>query len=370
MHRFAPQMGKSAAMIAQRYGKLSATLATDRLARSVVLNDTGDEQKMRVEMKNRYFFASVITLVLTACGGGGGGGGGGSSGLLPPLAITSSNYVGVATNSVAQAGGASSTSSLGTNLVGAQISQSESIDLKNIALSTATTLLDNWAMFDNPTIVGAVTSKTVSCTGGGTVSAVTNASNSLAPTAGDTVSATFTNCNLNGLLGNGSVSIVVNSYSGNLSTSGSASLTMKFNNFTAGSNAIDGSMTLGVTISSATVSNVTLAMPNFLVTTNGDSFTFDGFSLTVSKNSASTSYTMAGTISSSKFGGSVVMSTPTTFAIDSSNRATGEILITGKNGTKARIVGQRTSIILVEADTTGNGTYDTKTTVTLASLGL
>ena len=153
----------------------------------------------------------VVTLV--ACGGGGGGeGGGSSSGSLPLLSITSSNYADVATNSVARANGASSASSQGTSLVGVQISQSESIALKNIALSTATILLDNWAMFDNPTIVGAVTSKTVNCSGGGTVSAVTNAINSVTPTAGDTVSATFTNCNLNGVRGNGSLSIAINSF--------------------------------------------------------------------------------------------------------------------------------------------------------------
>lgn len=318
-------------------------------------------------MKHIPVLMFAMVVALTACGGGGGVS---SSGPLPLLTITSSNYADVATNSVARANGASSASSLGTSLVGAQISQSESIALKNIALSTATTLLDNWAMFDNPTIVGAVTSKTINCSRGGTVSAVASVNNSLTPAAGDTASATFTNCNLNGVLGNGSLSIVINSYSGNFSTSGSASLTMKFNNFTAGSDAVDGSITMGVTISSATVRTVTLAMPDFLVTSNGDSFSFTGFSMTVSENGSSSSLNMAGTISSSRYGGSVVISTPTTLAIDSSRRVTGEILITGKNSTKARIIGQRTTSILIEADTTGNGTYDTKTTATLASLGV
>lgn len=322
-------------------------------------------------MKNRYFFATVITLVLTACGGGGGGGdGGGSTGLLPPLTITSNNYADVATNSVTQANGASSTSSLGTSIVGVQISQPESIGLKNIALSTTTTLLDNWAMFDNPTIVGAVTSKTVNCSGGGTLSASVNAANSNAPTAGDSISATFTNCYENRVRNNGSLSIVINRYSGNLSTSGSASLTMKFNNFTAGSDAVDGSITMDMTISSATVRTVTLAMPNIQITSNGDSFFFTEFSMTASVNGSSSSLNMVGTISSSRYGGSVVISTPTTFAIDSLKRVTGEIILTGKNKTKARIIGRGATSVVIEADTTGNGTYDTNKTVTLASLGL
>ena len=319
----------------------------------------------------KFALSASFVFTLASCGGGGGGGGDvSSSGSLPLLSITSSNYVDVATNSVARANGASSASSQGTSLVGVQISQSESIALKNIALSTATILLDNWAMFDNPTIVGAVTSKTVDCAGGGTVSAVTNVSNSNTPAAGDTVSATFTNCNLNGVRGNGSLSIAINSYRGNLSTSGSASLTMKFNNFTVGTDALDGIITMGVTTSSATVRTLTLAMPNFLGTSNADSFSFTGFSMTVSENGSSASLNMAGTISSSRNGGSVVISTPTTLAIDSSRRVTGEILITGKDGTKARIIGQRSTSILIEADTTGNGTYDTKTVATLASLGL
>jgi len=323
-------------------------------------------------MKHIPVLMYAMVLALTACGGGAGGGGGGgsSSGPLPPLTITSSNYADVATNSVTQANGASSTSSLGTSIVGVQISQPESIALKNIALSTATTLLDNWAMFDNPTIVGAVTSKTVYCSGGGTLSAVTNANNSGILTAGDTVSAAFTNCNLNGIRNNGSLSIVINSYSGNLSTSGSASLTMKFNNFTAGSDAVDGSITMDMTISSATVRTVKLAVPNFQITSNGDYFSFTEFSMTASVNGSSSSLNMLGTISSSRYGGSVVISTPTTFAIDSLKRVTGEIILTGKNKTKSRIIGRGATSIIIEADTIGNGTYDINKTVVLASLGL
>ena len=89
-------------------------------------------------MKHLPVLMVAMVVALTACGGGGGGGGVSSSGPLPPLTITSSNYADVATNSVARANGASSASSLGTSLVGVQIAQSESIALKNIALSTAT----------------------------------------------------------------------------------------------------------------------------------------------------------------------------------------------------------------------------------------
>ncbi len=320
---------------------------------------------MRTLNNTKLFIAALAAVLLTACGGGGGGS---SSGSLPPLLITSSNYVDVAENSVARANGVSGTSSLGTSLVGAQISQAESIALKDIALSTAATLLDNWAMFDNPTIVGAVTSNTVNCPGGGTVSGVVNASNNLTPSTGDTVSATFNNCNLNGVLGNGSLYIVINSYSGsNLSTNGSASLTMVFSNFTAGSDAVDGSITMGVTVSSATVRTVTLAMPNFLVTANGDSFYFSAFSMTAAQSGSSASLSMAGSISSARYGGSVIVSTPSAFAINSSRSVSGQILMTGKNGTKARVTGQGTTI-LIEADTTGSGTYDVHTSVAVNSL--
>jgi hypothetical protein len=36
----------------------------------------------------------------------------------------------------------------------------------------------------------------------------------------------------------------------------------------------------------------------------------------------------------------------------------------------ARIIGRGATSVVIEADTTGNGTYDTNKTVTLASLGL
>lgn len=320
-------------------------------------------------MKNHYLFAVVIALGLTACGGGGGGDSG-SVGPLPLLTITSSNYAGVATNSVAKANGTTSVSSLGTSLVGAQIAQTDSIAIKDIALSTASVLLDNWVMFDKPTIVGVVTSRTVNCPGGGTLSAVANANSSLTPSAGDTVSATLTNCYLNGTLTNGSLSMVINSYSGNFSTSGTGSLTMQFNNLTAGSDAVSGSITMNATIAGGTISNLTLTMPTFSVSSNGEYFSYTGFTMAISTIGLSQSLNMAGNISSSRYGGSVVISTPTTLAVDASRRVTGEIRITGKNGTKARIVGQNSTIIRIEADTTGTGTYDVNTTVNLASLGL
>jgi hypothetical protein len=308
---------------------------------------------------------------LSACGGGGGTSSPSSNPSAALLAITPSNYAGVATESVAGANGTSDASSLGTNLVGAQISQSGSFGLKRVALSTATTVLNNWAVFNNPTIVGAVTERTVNCSGGGTVSAsVNDADNSSTATAGDSISATFTSCNESGLLVNGSLSIVINSYSGNLSTSGSASLTMVFNNITAGSDAINGSLNLAVSQSSAASGSVTLTMPSLAITSSGNSLTYTDFNLTASDSGSSVSLTMAGNVSSSKYGGSVDISTPTAMTIDSFNSVTGTILMTGKNATKVRIAGQGTTSILIEADTTGNGTYDTNTTVTLASLGL
>jgi len=324
---------------------------------------------MIAKIKNTFVYLSVA--LLSACGGGGGTSSPSSNPSAALLAITPSNYVDVATESVAGANGTSDASSLGTNLVGAQISQFGSFGLKRVALSTATTLLDNWAVFNNPTIVGAVTQRTVNCSGGGTVSAsVNDADDSSTANAGDSISATFTSCNESGLLVNGSLSIIINSYSGNLSTAGSASLTMAFNNITAGSDAINGSLTLVASKSIGTSASVTLTMPSMAITSSGNSLTYTDFNLTASDSGSSVSLTMAGNVSSLKYGGSVDISTPSTMTIDSSNRVTGTILMAGKNGTKARLVGQGTTSILIEADTTGNGTYDTNTTVTLASLGL
>lgn len=319
--------------------------------------------------KIKFALVYLGVAYLSACGGGGGGTGNQSAALI---AITPSNYVGVATDSISGANGASDASSLGTNLVGAQISQSGSFGLKKIALSTATTVLDNWAVFNNSTIVGAVTQNSFNCSGGGIVNAsVNDADNSSTATAGDSITATLTNCVESGLLMNGSFSIFINSYSGNFSNSGAASLTMAFNNVTTGSEAINGSLTIAVSKTNATSGSVTLAMPSISITSSGNSLTYTNFNMTASANDSLASLTMAGNVSSSKYGGSVDISTPTTMTINSSNDSVlGTILITGKNGTKARIVGQGLAGIRIEADTTGNGTYDTSTTVTLASLGL
>ena len=313
--------------------------------------------------------AALGAALLVGCGGGGGGGG------SPPAAlllITPSNYADVGTGSVAGVNGASDAAGSGTtSLVGAQISQSGSFGLKGVALTTATTVLNNWAVFNTPTIVGAVTQTSVSCTGGGTLSASANdADDSNTATAGDSVSGTFTNCVENGFVLNGSMSISINSFSGDLSTVGAASLTMTFNNFRSGSDPVNGSLTLSVNRSSATSLTATLSMPSLTVTSAGNTWTYTSFSLTASETGSSGTLQIAGNVSSSIYGGSVDVSTPTTITIDSSNNVTGTILMAGKNGTKVRMVGQGTTTILIEADTTGNGTYDTNSTVTVASLGL
>lgn len=307
--------------------------------------------------------------LLSACGGGGGGGTGNSSAAL--LTITPSNYEGIATDSMAGANGTADTSSLGVNLIGAQISQSGSVGLKKVVLSTANTVLKNWAAFNQPSLTGAVIQETLSCTGGGTVSAsVDDADDSQSLSSGDTARARFINCSEDGMTINGSLTITVNSFSGNMFSSGSANLSMSFNNLTAGSDAIDGSLNLVINQTNQSTSTVSLTMPNITFTTGGYSLTYNDMNLTASTNGSTTSLTMTGNVSSGRYGGSVDVSTPAALTIDSSNRVTGNILMTGNNGTKVRIMGQGTTSILIEADTTGNGTYNTNTLVTLASLGL
>lgn len=309
--------------------------------------------------------AALGAALLVGCGGGGGGG-------SPPAAlllITPSNYADVATGSLDGINGTSDAADLATSLVGAQISQSKSYSLKDVAYTTAMIAVNNWRVFNNPTLVGGVIQESVNCSGGGTASISGNVANDNAPTAGDSASVTLVNCKEDGMLFNGSLSIAINSFSGDLSTSGTASLTMSFNNLTAGSDVINGSLTLDVNASSATSATATLSMPSLTVTSAGNTWTYTSFSLTASATGSSGTLQIAGNVSSSIYGGSVDISTPTTFTIDSSNNVTGTILMAGKNGTKIQLVGQGASV-LVKADTTGNGTYDTNSTVTVASLGL
>lgn len=310
----------------------------------------------------KLLIAALGAALLVGCGGG-------SSPSAALLLITPSNYADVATGSIDGLNGTSDAGGLVTSLVGAQISQSKSYSLKGVAYTTAMIAVNNWRVFNYTTLVGGVIQESVNCSGGGTASISGNVANDNAPSAGDNVSVTLVNCNEDGLLINGSVSIAINSFSGDLSTVGTASLTMSFNNLTAGSDFINGSLTLGLNASSAS-NTATLSMPSVTVTSAGNTWTYTSFSLTASDSGSSGTLQIAGNVSSSSFGGSVDISTPTTITIDSSNRVTGTILMTGKNGTKVRVVGLGTTSVLIEADTTGNGTYDTNKTVPLASLGL
>lgn len=317
--------------------------------------------------KLKIAVVSLSVALMSACGGGGGGG----NPYAGLLLISPSNYVGVATDSIYGANGASDATSLGTNLVGAEISQSSSFGLKRIAVLSANTLLKNGAAFTSPTVVGAVMEESSACSGGGSLSiSVNDADNNDSLSVGDSLRGTFNNCVENGLRINGSLSMSVNSYSGNLANSGSLSLTMEFNNLSGGNESINGSIILVMNQTTSTNGSVSLTMPSVTLNTNGNTFTYTDFNMTTTLNGLSSTLTMGGNVSSSKYGGSVDITTPTRITIDSSDRVTGTILMAGKNGTKVRIIGQGTTNIRIEADTTGNGTYDTNTTVNLANLGL
>jgi hypothetical protein len=325
----------------------------------------------------------VVAAGLAACGGGGGGS---STAASAPnntssasLAALSSSNQTVASQDVAST--AFSLFSTSQVALGA-VSSSDSA-LYSSAFShmdqLATYLADARA---NAMATGSVQSASYSCPSGGSFSvSVTDADNSGTVSTGDLFAINFVNCNEGSGAVSGSLSFRIDSLNGTYGTSPyNVSVTMTFGNLgvsaTAYTGAINGSITVSGARTGAAAFTQSITTTSLSVTATYGGLTrsraLTNFNATQTRVPDATytylsSYSLAGTLTSSGFAGTqaVTFSTPTIFVTRAADFApyTGVLLIKGANNSALRMTALNTSQVQLDLDANGDGVYEASNVV-------
>ncbi len=321
---------------------------------------------------------AVLSSVLVACGGGGGGdapaaaaGGTGAGGgvTATKVAINAGNYVTVAQESLSST---NYVADAGTLATGADISNSDVL----VSFGQAQAAIISSRFGRAPALAtGVVTTNIEQCSGGGTLTVSENDLNGNGrPDAGDSASLTATNCTYQGSTLNGGLSLMVNSFSGNVDVPPYAiGITMTFNNLSARSAAAtstgNGTIALAVNVSSTTNQTSTLNAPRFATTATygGTTYnrTLENYTVSVALTATTSTTAASGSISSSAFGSKLVtIATPMPFVrqLTQSRPASGQAVVTGENGSALRVTALNSTQVRIDLDADGNGTYETSVT--------
>lgn len=284
--------------------------------------------------------------------------------------LTSANYVTVAQEALSSSAYLTTATAIVT---GAQTSNPEvMIRFAQAQLSK----LQQQLASASATAVGVVSTDTVSCDGGGSLTISENDVNgNQSADPGDSGSITATNCAFEGSLLNGELIVTFISVTGDMdSFPFTTSASIKFNNFGAqvGSARSVGNGTLVISINAPNANNLSVALStsSFGFSTAYGDVTYNK-TLTNYFSSVSTSPTgsgmasttsTSGMLSSSAFDSkSIDIATPTPFVRVGAQAypSSGQLLITGASGSKVRLNATSATQILIELDADGNGSYET-----------
>jgi len=305
--------------------------------------------------------SAAILSLLAACGGGGGGDSGtpvqpgGSS-----LSISAANYQQVAQVAVSSAGYLLDTGdfAFGEQPGGATIASpgGRLVTIQQVRPA-------------------AVTSDTVNCTQGGSLLFSFNDLNSNASwDVGDSLSAEARNCREDGLTLQGKLGLNAKALSGTFGGSSySATLQLTLSDFsvTEGSDTAigNGSIDMQVGVAAGTA-ELTLVVDSLALTGTeaGQPFSHSlreaRLSLRLPAAGGSTSSTSA-TVSSNRLDNKSVRietASPFVTAANAQFPSSGQLLITGANGSKLRLTAQNGTQALLELDADGDGSYETRST--------
>lgn len=333
-------------------------------------------------MKNIVLCAGIV-MSLAACGGGGGGGSASSSASVVPTAVISSSNQSYVAQDAA--------SSAFMPMSGAQaITGAQMTDEGNLfaavrkQVDRLPTYMD--VVLANPVATGAISSKTVNCTGGGSLSVSANdGDNNGTLSAGDVLSITANSCQDELGLLSGNLTFTINALSGNLSSYVySASMTLAYGNFTLTAPGYttyaNGSMTLSMDSNGQYTAGASINAPSLTV-----SASFGGVSRTRTLSNyvasyrrspnvtytSQTSYTVNGSVTSSSFGAQTIsFATSTPFIVYGTQTypSSGVMTITGASNTRLRLTALSNSVVKQELDANGDGIYEASTTVNWSSL--
>ncbi|HHH43218.1 MAG TPA: hypothetical protein ENK49_03700 [Gammaproteobacteria bacterium] len=320
--------------------------------------------------------------LLYACGGGGGGGDGSATTVAAsvPIVVTTANApdvagaaVDVSTNTAGQGVSGVLTASVGRN----QPADTRLTDALIQSIRLAPRLLDNRT--GGITAAAVTRFSNVPCDSGTFSGSINDADNNQDLSTGDSFIITTSNCNFSGTVMNGNMSI------DNLVISGgffndiapySFSARLQATNLSmtsAGSTLLmNGDMTLsestsdGVTVTSGFSGN------GIEIVTGDDTLKLLGYTLDEIENGSTGAYTfsLSGTISSTKIGGSITVATDVAFSgVGDLDPVAGQATCTGAGNTSVTLIANAdgTTVQLL-VDTNGDGTNDDTLTSTWASL--
>lgn len=317
--------------------------------------------------------------LLTACGGGGGGGSAGGSSVSVSSATLNASNQSVASQDVTSTGYGMfgiSQSALGvatTNANALYVGAFAHADLLPTYLADANA---------HPVAAGVVQSASYACSVSGSYTvSVNDADNSGTITAGDSFSETDNNCNEGSGTTNGTLGFRVNALSGSYGAAQSTvSITMSFSNLNLVSGAytaaMNGSITVAGTKTGTNAFTQSVSAGSFSVSATYGSLTR---SVTLSNYSASetrtpdntytylSSISASGTLTSSGFNGTqaVTFSTPSALIRrgTDSYAYTGIWKITGANNSALRLTALSNTLVQLELDANGDGTFENTSTV-------
>lgn len=327
-------------------------------------------------------FAIASSMLLAACGGGGNSGSTASTlpntQTAPGITISNSKDVGAQAYSGADA--LNSQVSTGSSLV-----TGVSTDIGNSGLID-TTLRQLHLALDKPVAnlaVGVSTSTTENCSGGGTVSITKNIANAPNLSAGDTVFITSNNCVEDGAKLNGTLKIVVTSFSGTFSNNSAwnASFGINFTDFSieAGgiADAAHGDLaltynqtTLGVVSFSANGKSLQVRSVKGKSTTDRTltNYTYSGSANGSNVYTYRANFTLSGNLG--KLGNaSYTVKTITDFKEQiGSFPSTGALVVTAADKSSVTLTVLNSTTVQLAVDKNGDGQIDETTTSTWAEL--
>ena len=313
---------------------------------------------------------------LAACGGGGGGSDGGSSGgggSGAAVALSASNYEVAANEAVATGLGVTDLAGQANIVTGASVSTQPNW----AKIGWQQWLAARAAWSGTPTLAGATTSTTISCSGGGNLVVTANdANNNGTFDSGDSLSVTANSCVEGGVTVGGlfSASLTSNPSGDPSACVYGIALAFNFQSFTAtdssGVATANGQFTLSSTRTACSTGTDSISASTFAETFTAAGATRSrslvGYSATVAMTPTQSTTTLAGTITSTALnGGSLTITTPTPF-VRAYNTETfphaGVGVATGANGGKVTVTALSSTTVRVDLDSNGDGTPEATVT--------
>lgn len=319
---------------------------------------------------------SQSTLIMAAClslaaCGGGGGNANDTSNLTPSVALSTSNYGTVTAEVVGTVSGISDVSDfVGGVLTGTAVQEKFNITKFLMAHlpAAASRLGQNSQQF-----TGVTSTETIYCTGGGSIALqVTDVNGNQLPDAGDTVTMNSQNCTESGAVINGTLSVTINSFSGDIDALPfSAGMSVTSSNFRATysgmTESITGTMKMLMSVNSQSSMTTDVTSNTTTRITGGgkdETYQMNGYRVRTQFSSNQAQITLDGSINVPSLGANAVtISTTSPFiSYNQSNPAQGQALISAANGGQIRFTANSTANALIEFDAGGDGTYETSKT--------